>query len=118
MKNYTIARLNRIATFGHMNTGYNSAGVPVDEFVAEFTKHAGDYNFTVNQRMSAVKSDLITDRALAVRHDPRLQNPKQTLYCQVDGMTYKVATVTADTDINAFDLVSLTVKDGKTNDEG
>lgn len=110
MKKYALARLNKTATFGHMDTTYDSAGGPHDSFKVDFTKPAGDYSMSLNQQLQATRDDQTVDRVLVVRHDDRLQSGQQ-LYCQVDGHIYRATSLTVDNGINAFDTVALSTKD-------
>lgn len=111
MKKYSISRLNKVATVGHMDNTYNSEGVPQDTFVADLTIFYGSYSRGVDRTLSLTGTALEDTTVIAVRHDDRLTN-KQRIQL-ADGVTYYIQSIEADDDINAFDTLTLTLKKGR-----
>lgn len=110
MKNYTLSRLNKRVQFGTVKTVQNPInGTSKQQFVQLFIVWCGEYTLTVNNTISLTGTTATTDELIVVRHDERITT---ALLALLDGVTYKVAGVSSDSELNAYDVVTLTKVNG------
>ncbi|MCF1425955.1 phage head closure protein [Lactiplantibacillus plantarum] len=110
MKNYTLNRLNKRVQFGTVKTVQNLInGTNKQQFVPMFTVWCGEYTLTVNNTISLTGTTATTDELIVVRHDDRITT---TLEAMLDGVEYKVAGVSSDSELNSYDVVTLTKVNG------
>ncbi|KZU41114.1 prophage Lp3 protein 11 [Lactiplantibacillus plantarum] len=64
---------------------------------------------TVNNTISLTGTTATTNQLIAVRHDERITT---ALLALLDGVEYKVAGVSSDGELNAYDVVTLTKVNG------
>ena len=110
MKNYNLSRLNKRVQFGTVKSVQNPInGTSKQQFANLFTVWCGEYALTVNNTISLTGTTATTDQLIVVRHDARITT---ALLALLDGVTYKVAGVSSDSDMNAYDVVTLTKVNG------
>lgn len=116
LKKYAVSRLNKLATFGGLSDPVpNQNGVPRQTFVPQFTAYCGSYTRTLAIAYQVVGTDLEDTVAIVVRHDSRVTDQ---LMVRLDGVLYRIVSVAADDDINAFDVVTMKQPNGGITDEG
>lgn len=105
MKNYDVSRLKRRVAFGTVKTVENdNIGDYDTEFVPEFTVWCGDYTQTMMQQYTLLGEDIKAVKSIAIRHNDKVND---SIQAQLDGVVYNVTAVNSDSDINAFDVVTL-----------
>ncbi|MDN5583527.1 MAG: phage head closure protein [Lactobacillus sp.] len=110
MKNYNINRLNKRAQFGTVKSVQNPInGTTKQQFVTQFTVWYGEYTLTVSNTISLAGTTATTNELIVVRHDDRITTALEAI---LDGVTYKVAGVSSDSELNAYDVVTLTKVNG------
>ncbi|MBO2715472.1 phage head closure protein [Lactiplantibacillus plantarum] len=110
MKNYNLNRLNKRVQFGTVKSVQNLInGTTKQQFVPLFTVWCGEYILTVNNTISLTGTTATTNQLIAVRHDERITT---ALLALLDGVEYKVAGVSSDGELNAYDVVTLTKVNG------
>ncbi|MEN2302656.1 phage head closure protein [Lactiplantibacillus plantarum] len=110
MKNYNLSRLNKRAQFGTVKTVQNLInGTTKQQFVPLFAVWCGEYTLTVNNTISLTGTTATTNQLIVVRHDERITT---ALLALLDGVTYRVAGVSSDSELNAYDVVTLTKVNG------
>lgn len=110
MKNYNINRLNKRVQFGTVKSVQNPInGTTKQQFVTQFTVWYGEYTLTVSNTISLTGTTATTNQLIVVRHDDRITTALEAI---LDGVTYKVAGVSSDSELNAYDVVTLTKVNG------
>ncbi|AYG38890.1 phage head closure protein [Lactiplantibacillus pentosus] len=110
MKNYSLNRLNKRVQFGTVKSVQNPInGTTKQQFVPLFTVWCGEYTLTISNTISLTGTTATTNQLIAVRHDERITT---ALLALLDGVEYKVAGVSSDSDMNAYDVVTLTKVNG------
>jgi SPP1 family predicted phage head-tail adaptor len=110
MKNYNLSRLNKLVQFGTVKSVENLInGTTKQQFVPLFTVWCGEYTLTISNTISLTGTTATTNQLIAVRHDDRITT---TLEAILDGVTYRVAGVSSDSELNAYDVVTLTKVNG------
>ncbi|MCG0626877.1 prophage Lp3 protein 11 [Lactiplantibacillus plantarum] len=110
MKNYNLNRLNKRVQFGTVKTVQNLInGTTKQQFVPLFTVWCGEYTLTISNTISLTGTTATTNQLIAVRHDERITT---ALLALLDGVEYKVAGVSSDGELNAYDVVTLTKVNG------
>lgn len=110
MKNYNLNRLNKRVQFGTVKSVQNPInGTTKQKFSPLFTVWCGEYTLTISNTISLTGTTATTDELIAVRHDERITT---ALLALLDGVTYKVAGVSSDSELNAYDVVTLTKVNG------
>ncbi|MDX3786492.1 phage head closure protein [Lactiplantibacillus plantarum] len=110
MKNYNLSRLNKRVQFGTVKTVQNPInGTSKQQFVPLFTVWYGEYTLTVNNTISLTGTTATTDELIVVRHDERITT---ALLALLDGVEYKVAGISSDSELNSYDVVTLTKVNG------
>ncbi|SPE08965.1 Phage head-tail joining protein [Lactiplantibacillus plantarum] len=110
MKNYNLSRLNKRVQFGTVKSVENLInGTTKQQFVPLFTVWYGEYTLTISNTISLTGTTATTNQLIAVRHDDRITT---TLEAILDGVTYRVAGVSSDSELNAYDVVTLTKVNG------
>ncbi|KZT95119.1 phage head closure protein [Lactiplantibacillus plantarum] len=110
MKNYNLNRLNKRVQFGTVKSVPNLInGTTKQQFVTLFTVWYGEYTLTVSNTISLTGTTATTNELIVVRHDDRITT---TLEAILDGVTYRVAGVSSDSELNAYDVVTLTKVNG------
>ncbi|EQM54693.1 head-tail joining protein [Lactiplantibacillus plantarum EGD-AQ4] len=110
MKNYNLSRLNKRVQFGTVKSVENPInGTTKQQFVPLFTVWCGEYTLTISNTISLTGTTATTNQLIVVRHDDRITT---TLEAILDGVTYKVAGVSSDSELNAYDVVTLTKVNG------
>ncbi|MCT0193915.1 phage head closure protein [Lactiplantibacillus plantarum] len=110
MKNYNLSRLNKRVQFGTVKTVQNLInGTTKQQFVPLFTVWCGEYTLTISNTISLTGTTATTNELIVVRHDDRITTALEAI---LDGVTYKVAGVSSDSDLNAYDVITLTKVNG------
>ena len=110
MKNYNLSRLNKRVQFGTVKTVQNLInGTNKQEFVPLFAVWCGDYTLTISNNISLTGTTEMTNQLIVVRHDERIT---RALLALLNGVTYKVASISSDSDLNSFDVITLTLANG------
>ena len=110
MKNYNLSRLNERVQFGTVKSVQNPInGTTKQQFVPLFTVWCGEYTLTISNTISLTGTTATTNQLIAVRHDERITT---ALLALLDGVEYKVAGVSSDGELNAYDVVTLTKING------
>ena len=110
MKNYNLNRLNKRVQFGTVKSVQNLInGTTKQQFVPLLTVWCGEYTLTISNTISLTGTTATTNQLIAVRHDDRITT---TLEAILDGVTYRVAGVSSDSEMNAYDVVTLTKVNG------
>lgn len=110
MKNYNINRLNKRVQFGTVKTVQNLInGTNKQQFVPLFTVWYGEYTLTISNTISLTGTTATTNELIVVRHDDRITTALEAI---LDGVTYKVAGVSSDSELNAYDVITLTKVNG------
>ncbi|OUT02163.1 Vitamin B12 transporter BtuB [Lactiplantibacillus plantarum] len=110
MKNYNLNRLNKRVQFGTVKSVQNPInGTTKQQFVTLFTVWYGEYTLTVSNTISLTGTTATTNQLIAVRHDERITT---ALLALLDGVTYRVAGISSDSELNAYDVVTLTKVNG------
>ncbi|MBR7567682.1 phage head closure protein [Lactiplantibacillus plantarum] len=110
MKNYNLNRLNKRAQFGTVKSVENLInGTTKQQFVPLFTVWCGEYTLTVNNTISLTGTTATTDELIVARHDERITT---ALLALLDGVTYRVAGISSDSELNSYDVVTLTKVNG------
>lgn len=111
MKNYNLNRLNKRVQFGveKMAGINNNTGENITEFSPSFSVWCGEYTLTISNTISLTGTTATTNELIAVRHDDRITT---ALLALLDGITYRVAGVSSDSELNAYDVVTLTKVNG------
>ncbi|MCW1910843.1 phage head closure protein [Lactiplantibacillus paraplantarum] len=110
MKNYNLNRLNKRVQFGTVKSVQNLInGTTKQQFVPLFTVWSGEYTLTISNTISLTGTTATTNQLIVVRHDDRITT---TLEAILDGVEYKVAGVSSDSELNAYDVVTLTKVNG------
>ncbi|KRO13854.1 hypothetical protein IV64_GL001992 [Lactiplantibacillus xiangfangensis] len=110
MKQYNLSRLDKRVQFGTVKSVQNLInGTTKQQFVPLFTVWYGEFMLTVNNTISLTGTTATTDELIAVRHDERITT---ALLALIDGVEYKVAGVSSDSELNAYDVVTLTKVNG------
>lgn len=105
MLNYNISRLNKRVQFGSVKSVQNLInGTTKQQFVPLFTVWFGDYTLTISNTISLTGTSETTNKLIVVRHDERITT---ALLALLDGVTYRVAGVSSDSELNAYDVVTL-----------
>ncbi|RDG12089.1 phage head closure protein [Lactiplantibacillus paraplantarum] len=106
MKNYNLNRLNKRVQFGTVKTVQNLInGTTKQQFVPLFIVWYGEYTLTISNTISLAGTTATTNELIVVRHDDRITTALEAI---LDGVTYKVAGVSSDSELNAYDVVTLT----------
>lgn len=111
---YSVARLHDKVTFGHEgktdqmnpNTGQYITG-----FQGDVTVHCGSYSISANQTISVAGSTIRDTTAIVIRHNPKLDISTYR-EAQYKGELYKVSDWVRDDELLAYDVVTLTKKNG------
>lgn len=109
---YSIARLRNKVTFGaHEDTDKinPNTGEAIKGFVGKLTVHCGTYTTTVGQSISLAGTLTTNTLLLVIRHNKDVQQYKAAKF---EGKEYKVSNVSVDDGLNAYDVVTLTKKEG------
>ncbi len=110
MNKYNLNRLNKRVQFGTVKTVQNLInGTEKQQFVPLFTVWCGEYTLTISNTISLTGTTATTNELIAVRHDDRITT---TLEAMLDGVEYKVAGVSSDSELNAYDVITLTKVNG------
>nr|WP_236685455.1 phage head closure protein [Lactiplantibacillus plantarum] len=111
MKNYNLNRLKKRVQFGvEKIVGSNdNTGEDITKFSPSFSVWCGEYTLTISNTISLTGTTATTNQLIAVRHDDRITT---TLEAILDGVTYRVAGVSSDSEMNAYDVVTLTKVNG------
>lgn len=110
MKNYSLSRLNKRVQFGTVKSVQNPInGTTKQQFVPLFTVWYGDYTLTISNTISLTGTTATTNELITVRHDERITT---ALLALLDGVEYKVAGVSSDSELNSYDVVTLTKFNG------
>lgn len=111
MKNYNLSRLNKRVQFGvEKMSGFNpNTGENITKFSPTFSVWCGEYTLTISNTISLTGTTATTNQLIAVRHDDRITT---TLEAILDGVTYRIAGVSSDSEMNAYDVVTLTKVNG------
>ena len=110
MKNYNLSRLNKLVQFGTVKSVENLInGTTKQQFVPLFTVWCGEYTLTISNTISLTGTTATTNQLIAVRHDDRITTALEAI---LDGVTYRVAGVSSDGELNAYDVVTLTKVNG------
>ncbi|MCG0825015.1 prophage Lp3 protein 11 [Lactiplantibacillus plantarum] len=110
MKNYNLSRLNKRVQFGTVKSVENLInGTTKQQFVPLFTVWCGEYTLTISNTISLTGTTATTNQLIVVRHDDRITTALEAI---LDGVTYKVAGVSSDSNMNAYDVVTLTKVNG------
>ena len=105
MKNYNLSRLNKRVEFGTVKTVQNLInGTTKQQFVPLFTVWYGEYTLTISNTISLTGTTVTTNELIVVRHDDRITT---ALEAMLDGVEYKVAGVSSDSEPNAYDIITL-----------
>ena len=111
MKNYNLSRLNKRVQFGTVKTVQNLInGTSKQQFSPLFTVWYGDYALTISNTISLTGTTATTNELIVVRHDNRITTALRAL---LDDVEYKVAGVSSDSDLNAYDVITLTKVNGR-----
>lgn len=109
---YAISRLKDTVTFGdYENTGKinPNTGKKIKGFVGRFTVHCGTYSMTIGQQISLAGALTTNTLLLVIRHNKDVQQYKEAKY---KGNTYRVTNISVDESLNAYDVVTLSKKEG------
>lgn len=109
---YSIARLRNKITFGvHEDTDKinPNTGEAIKGFVGKLTVHCGTYTTTVGQSISLAGTLTTNTLLLVIRHNKDVQQYKEAKY---KGNTYRVTNISVDESLNAYDVVTLSKKEG------
>ncbi|QAS30408.1 head-tail adaptor protein [Lactiplantibacillus plantarum] len=110
MNKYNLSRLNKRVQFGTVKSVENLInGTTKQQFVPLFTVWYGEYTLTISNTISLTGTTATTNQLIVVRHDDWITT---TLEAILDGVTYRVAGVSSDSDMNAYDVVTLTKVNG------
>ncbi len=110
MKKYSLSRLNKRVQFGTVKSVENLInGTTKQQFVPLFTVWCGEYTLTISNTISLTGTTATTNELIVVRHDDRITTALEAI---LDGVTYKVAGVSSDSELNAYDVVTLTKVNG------
>lgn len=110
MKNYNLSRLNKRVQFGTVKSVENLInGTTKQQFVPLFTVWCGEYTLTISNTISLTGTTATTNQLIAVRHDDRITTALEAI---LDGVTYRVAGISSDSDLNAYDIITLTKVNG------
>lgn len=110
MNKYNLNRLNKRVQFGTVKTVQNLInGTEKQQFVPLFTVWYGEYTLTISNTISLTGTTATTNELIVVRHNDRITT---ALLALLDGVTYKVAGVSSDSELNAYDIVTLTKVNG------
>ena len=110
MKNYNLSRLNKRVQFGTVKSVENLInGTTKQQFVPLFTVWCGEYTLTISNTISLTGTTATTNELIVVRHDDRITTALEAI---LDGVTYRVAGVSSDSEMNAYDVVTLTKVNG------
>lgn len=105
MLNYDISRLKQRIEFGTIKSiEDDNTGDYKQEFVSQFKLWCGDYTQTMTQQYTLLgnnQQDLLT---IVIRHNPSVND---TLLAKLNGVLYDVSAIDSDSQINAFDTVTL-----------
>ncbi|QXG58275.1 phage head closure protein [Lacticaseibacillus casei] len=104
MKNYAIARLNKVAEIGKTVSHKTGAGINIPVFEATGTLFYGSYNRTVTQTYQITGTAIEDTIAIVVRHSDVLD---KTVLVKLNGTVYQIQSIAYDDDPNAFDVVTL-----------
>jgi len=104
MKNYSIARLNKVAEIGKTVNHRTGAGINISTFESTGTLFYGSYNRTVTQTYQITGTDLADTIAIVVRHTDAIDDSTQI---KLNGTVYAIQSIAYDDDPNAFDVVTL-----------
>ena len=109
---YSIARLRNKITFGaHEDTDKinPNTGEAIKGFVGKLTVHCGTYTTTVGQSISLAGALTTNTLLLVIRHNKDVQQYKEAMYHDEE---YLVKSISVDDELNAYDVVTLTKKEG------
>ena len=110
MKNYNLNRLNKRIQFGTVKTVQNLInGTNKQQFVPLFTVWCGAYTLTISNTISLTGTTATTNQLIVTRHDNRITTALEAI---LDGVTYKVAGISSDSDLNSYDIITLTEVNG------
>lgn len=110
MKSYNLSRLNKRVQFGTVKSVQNLInGTTKQQFVPLFTVWYGEYTLTISNTISLTGTTATTDEMIVVRHDDRITTALEAI---LDGVTYKVAGISSDSEVNAYDVVTLAKVNG------
>ncbi|KRN25241.1 phage head closure protein [Lacticaseibacillus camelliae] len=104
MKNYSIARLNKVAEIGKTVNHRTGAGINISTFEPTGTLFYGSYNRTVTQTYQITGTDLEDTIAIVVRHTDALDD---SMMIKLNSALYTIKSIAYDDDPNAFDIVTL-----------
>lgn len=104
MKNYSIARLNKVAEIGKTVNHKTGAGINISTFEPTGTLFYGSYNRTVTQTYQIKGTDLADTIAIVVRHTDAIDD---SVLVKLNGILYVIQSIAYDDDPNAFDVVTL-----------
>lgn len=77
MKNYSIARLNKVAEIGKTVSRRTGAGINISTFETTGTLFYGSYNRTVTQTYQITGTDLADTISIVVRHTDAIDDSTQ-----------------------------------------
>lgn len=110
MKNYNLNRLNKRAQFGTVKSVQNRInGTTKKQFVPQFTVWCGEYTLTVSNTIRLTGTTTTTNELIVVRHDSRITTALEVM---LGGVEYRVAGISSDDELNAYDVVTLTKVNG------
>ena len=97
MKNYSIARLNKVAEIGKTVSHKTGAGINISTF-----EPTGTLFYTQTYQITG--TDLADTIAIVVRHTDAIDDSTQV---KLNGTLYAIQSIAYDDDPNAFDVVTL-----------
>lgn len=103
---YPLHRMRHKAKFGVLAETENELGVTISTFKEVFTLHYAKIQLTFNQRYGALGTTLQNKIIIAVRHNPKIEQPM--LVKLSDNKEYKIVDIsTNNDDYISYDLLTL-----------
>lgn len=110
MKQYNLSRLDKRVQFGTVKSVQNLInGTTKQKFVPLFTVWYGEYTLTISNTISLTGTTATTNELIVVRHDDRITT---ALEAMLDGIEYKIAGISSDSELNAYDVITLAKVNG------
>lgn len=107
MKTYDVSRMKHRCQFGVYGDSDEinpNTGVPIQQFVPQFSLWFGEYSQTINQQITLTGDNLTDTKMIVVRHNEQV-NQQQLV--KIGDTLYQVNNVAGDDEVNSFDVITL-----------
>ena len=115
MKNYSIARLNKVAEIGKTVSRRTGAGINISTFTPTGTLFYGSYNRTMTQTYQITGTDLADTIAIVIRHTDAIDDSTQV---KLNGTLYAIQSIAYDDEpkeLRTMKLFEYTAYQGELN---